>query len=86
MRKYVNKKDKHTGEETDYSSGKPITKYFYLCCDICEVRDNKIQVDELTKEEGFPTDGDYCWNCQASMYEQEFIGKDKTKYFWREDY
>lgn len=85
MKKYVAKKDRYANSESEFINGKWKTRYFYLYCDICGVRHPDVCVNDLCEEEGFP-DGDYCWNCQASMHEQGFVGKDKSVYFLKKDY
>jgi len=85
MKKFVKKKDKDTSSISIYKNGKWITKYFHLYCDICGAKHPEVCVNELCEEEGFP-DGDYCWNCQASMHEQGFVGKDKSIYFLKKNY
>ncbi|MBU0628249.1 MAG: hypothetical protein KKC75_03600 [Nanoarchaeota archaeon] len=82
MKKYVKKEDKHTSSESEYKEGKLITTYFHFYCDICGVKHPDVCVNELCEEEGFP-DGDYCWDCQKSMHEQGFVGKDKSIYSYR---
>lgn len=88
MKAYIKTKDKRTCEESEFIEGKKITGYFYLICDICGVkypdeRHPDVCVNELCEEDGFPN-GDYCWNCQMSMKEQGFVGKDKSHYFCKE--
>src|SRR3989339_853145 len=84
MKKYVKVKDKYICSESEFVNGKWETRYFHFFCDICGVRHPDVCVNDLCEEEGFPV-GDYCWNCQMSMREQGFIGKDKTRYFWRDE-
>lgn len=85
MKKYVEKEDAHTNTESIYDENEDelITKYFHFYCDICGVKHPDVCVNDLCEEEGYPN-GDYCWNCQKSMNEQGFVGKDKSKYLYKE--
>lgn len=82
MKKYIKNNAKHATAEYRHIPGRWVDRYFYSFCDICGARSGEIPVDELCEEEGFP-DGDYCWNCQMSMREQGFVGKDESVYFLR---
>ena len=84
MKQFIPKKTRTSSSETDYESGKPITRHFELYCDICGAKHPEVCVNDLCEEEGFP-DGDYCWNCQMSMEAQGFVGEDKSVYFPKEN-
>lgn len=86
MKKYVKHTKNSSGNESEFVNGKWVTRYFDLRCDICGAKHaGEVCVNDLCEEEGYP-DGDYCWDCQASMSEQGFVEKNTAVLFLKKDY
>lgn len=67
MRLYLKHKDQNVHSETDYETGKRVTHYFYLYCDICGARSPLDYVNSYLEEEWF-NNCDLCEDCQKDLY------------------